>query len=133
MSDEVEMFRTQITRLKERVTELEHRLDSQNTLKVEAGLREFVESLDPSSHTERALYIAYYLEANRGLGNFTVADIEEEYRECRVKPASNMSDVLSRMEDQGWLLRDGTDGQANLWRLTASGQEAVEKEINNDA
>jgi hypothetical protein len=131
MSDEVEELRSQMNQLQERVTELELRLDGDEEPEAAEGIREFVESFDPTSHTERSLSIAYYLEMYRDKGNFTVGDIEDGYRECRVKPASNMSDVLGRMEGRNWLLRDGTNGQTQLWRLTASALETVE-EGNND-
>lgn len=133
MSNEVEELRTELTQLKERVTELEHRLNGESQPKSGKGIREFVETFDPSSHTERSLCIAYYLESYRGKESFTVEDIEEGYRECRVKSASNMSDVLGRMEDRDWLLRDGKDGNTQLWRLTATALETIEEEVNNGA
>ncbi|MFC6719172.1 hypothetical protein ACFQGT_02650 [Natrialbaceae archaeon GCM10025810] len=133
MSNEVEELQTQITQLEERVIELEQRLNGDEEPEATEGIREFVESFNPSSHTERALSVAYYLESYRGKETFDVADIEEGYRECRVKPASNMSDVLGRMEGRDWLLRDGTDGQTQLWRLTATALKTVEEEINNGA
>ncbi len=133
MSNEVNELRTQLLELKERVTELETRLNGQAKPEVADGIREFVESFNPSSHTERSLPIAYYLESYRGKESFTVGDIEEGYREIREKPAGNMSDVLGRMEDRDWLLRDGKDGHTQLWRLTATALETVEEEVNNGA
>lgn len=133
MSNEVEELRTQINQLEERVTELENRLDGSAEPEAIEGIREFVESFDPSSHTERALSIAYYLESFRDEERFTVGDIEDGYRECRVKPASNMSDVLGRMEERDWLLRDGKEGQTQLWRLTATALETIEQEVNDGA
>lgn len=131
MSEEVKELRSQVKQLQERVTELERHLDGKEEPEVADGIRKFVESFGPSSHTERALSVAYYLESYRGKENFTVGNIEDGYRECRVKPASNMSDVLGRMEDRDWLLRDGTNGQTQLWRLTATALETVEEEIND--
>ena len=58
-------------------------------------------------------------------------DIEGGYRECRVKPAGNMSDVLGRMEERDWLLRDGKEGQTQLWRLTATALDTDEEEVKN--
>jgi len=133
MSNEVEELRTQMNQLEERVNELERRLDGDVEPEVNEGIREFVESLNPSSHTERALGVAYYLETYRDKETFTVSDIEDGYRECRVKPASNMSDVLGRMAERDWLLRDGKEGQTQLWRLTATAIETFEQEANNGA
>ncbi len=131
MTNEVEELRAQVTELKERVTELENRLDGTAENESTEGIREFVESFEPSSHTERSLSIAYYLEHYRGKESFTVEDIEGGYRECRVKPAGNMSDVLGRMEERDWLLRDGKEGQTQLWRLTATALDTVEEEVKN--
>ena len=133
MSNEAEELRTQMNQLEERVNELERRLDGDVEPEANEGIREFVESLNPSSHTERALGVAYYLETYRDKETFTVSDIEDGYRECRVKPASNMSDVLGRMAERDWLLRDGKEGQTQLWRLTATALETFEQEANNGA
>lgn len=131
MSNEVEELQTQVSQLEKRVSELENRLNETTEPQVVQEIREFVESYDPSSHTERSLAIAYYLESYRDKERFTVGDIEDGYRECRVKPASNMSDVLGRMEERDWLLRDGKEGQTQLWRLTAIALETVEQEVDN--
>jgi hypothetical protein len=133
MSNEVEELRVELAELKERVTELETRLNGQTESEAAGGIRDFVESFNPSSHTERSLCIGYYFESYRGKESFTVEDIEEGYRECRVQPATNMSDVLGRMEDRNWLLRDGKDGQTQLWRLTANALETVERGVDNGA
>jgi TolA-binding protein len=132
MSNEIKQLQKQMNQLEERVNELEQRLNGSKEPEADEGIREFVESLNPSSHTKRALGVAYYLETYRNKEVFTVGDIEEGYRDCRTKPASNMSDVLGRMEDRDWLLRDGKEGQTQLWRLTATALETIEEEINDD-
>lgn len=131
MSEEIEELRTQVKDLQERVSELEQRLDGGGSQEDAGDIRQFVESLNPSSHTERSLAIAYYLETYRGQENFTVNDIEEGYRECRVQAAGNMSDVLGRMEGNNWLLRDGKENRKQLWRLTANGLDKVEEAIED--
>lgn len=127
MSEGTEALREHVAELEERVTELENRLDGTDNPAAGADLRGFVESRNPSSHTERSLYIAYYLETNREQDEFTVDDIEGAYRECRVQPAGNMSDVLGRMEEREWLLRSGKKGQTQVWRLTATALNTVEE------
>jgi hypothetical protein len=127
MSEEAEALREHVAELEERVTELENRLDGTDNPAAGADLREFVESHNPSSHTERSLYIAYYLETNREQDEFTVDDVKAAYRECRVQPAGNMSDVLGRMEEREWLLRSGKEGQTQVWRLTAKALNTVEE------
>lgn len=127
MSDSTEDLKEQVKELEQRVTELENRLDGTDKPTAGAGLKGFVEENNPSSHTERSLYIAYYLEMHRGLDEFTVGDIEDAYREARVQPAGNMSDVLGRMEDRDWILRAGTEGRTQLWKLTATALKTVEE------
>ena len=130
MNEGLEELRTQVEDLQERISELEQRLDGGRSQEATGDIRQFVESLNPSSHTERSLAIAYYLESYRGLENFTVNDIENGYHECRVQTGSNMSDVLGRMEGNNWLLRDGKENRKQLWRLTASGLNKVEEDID---
>jgi len=63
---------------------------------------------------------------------FTVNDIENGYTECRLQPPSNTSDVLGRAEDNGWLLRAGTEGRTTLWRVSAEGQDLIEHKLEQD-
>ena len=58
MSDSAESLEEQVEELEQRVTELENRLDGTDQPTAGANIREFVEENDPSSHTERSLYIA---------------------------------------------------------------------------
>lgn len=131
MSNSTEDLENKVEDLNQRVTELENRLSSNDQPTAGTDLKGFVEQKNPSSHTERSLYIAYYLETHRGLDEFTVSDIEDAYRECRVQPAGNMSDVLGRMEDREWILRTGTEGRSQLWKLTATALKTVEEGSDN--
>lgn len=123
---------TELDRLSERVAELERRMNGDTDLDYVGDLRTFVESFEPKSHQERSLAIAYYLERFRGEENVTVRDIKEGYRDCRVPSLNNPSQMLAEMEQKGWLLRDGTAGRTQLWRLTATAQELVEQRVNDD-
>lgn len=132
MSDEVQQLREEISELTERVDEIERRMNQEGEQTYTGDLREFVESFQPDSHTERSLAIAYYIEQFRGQENFTVDAIKDGYRECRVKSPANMSDVLGGMEENEWLLRDGKEERKQLWRLTATAQEEVEERIKDN-
>ncbi|MFC7044608.1 hypothetical protein ACFQH6_03525 [Halobacteriaceae archaeon GCM10025711] len=40
-----------------------------------------------------------------------------------------MSDTLANAENRGWLMRDGKDGQTQLWKVERSGEQYVEEVI----
>lgn len=61
MSDS-EDLEAKVAALEERVTALENILHDGGGEHDSTGIREFVISIDPSSHKERALAIAYYLD-----------------------------------------------------------------------
>lgn len=42
-----------------------------------------------------------------------------------------MSDVLAAMDEAGWIMLDGKDGQSKLRRLTGEGLDEVEDRIND--
>ncbi|MUV56247.1 hypothetical protein [Halogeometricum sp. CBA1124] len=121
----MEALSEQVEQLTKRVSEIERRIDGKEELSYTGSLRAFVESFEPESHTQRALVIAYYTEQFSERENFTIDDIKDGYRECRVKPPANMSDVLAGMGENDWLLRDGKQNGKQLWRLTSTAQSLV--------
>jgi len=129
---EVEELQQEVSELRKRVERLEERLQEGGPPVDASSLRPFVESTDPSSHTERALAIGYYLDFYMGEADFTVGDIEEGYTECRLQPPSNPSDVLGRAENNGWLVKTGSEGRTILWRVSAEGQRLIESKLEQD-
>ncbi|WP_135665199.1 hypothetical protein [Halorhabdus rudnickae] len=130
---EVEALETRVEELESRVNELEQLIhDGQGTDEV-TGLREFVNQINPSTHVERALAIGYYLEQYQGQENFTRADLEEEYRTCRVQKPANMSDVLANLREKEWAMPDGEKGQSKPHRLTADGLTQIEEGLSDGA
>jgi len=132
MSDTTDV-KARIEELESRVSELEKLIHDGQAGDGITGMREFVNDVDPGAHTERALAIAYYLDQYQGQENFTSTDIEEGYRTCRVQKPANMSDVLAGLEEQGWVMDDGEDGQARLRRLTTTGLAKIEEVTDNGA
>lgn len=127
MSNTAVDVEARIEELESRVSELEDLIHDGQAGDDVTGMREFVNDVDPDTHTERALAIAYYLDQYQGQENFTSKDIEEGYRTCRVQKPANMSDVLAGLEDQGWAMEDGKDGQTRLRRLTDDGLAEIEE------
>jgi len=130
MSDTADV-KTRIEELETRVSELEQLVHDGKASNDVTGLREFVDSIDPDTHAERALAIAYYLEQYQRQENFTSKDIANGYRTIRVQKPANMSDVLSDLEEKGWAMEDGKDGQTRLRRLTTDGLDVIE-EVTGD-
>lgn len=130
---EDENLRLRVEELEERVTELENRLDGGGDVQTADGISEFVQSVNPSNHQERALAIGYYYETYRDYENFTNSDIEEGYRECRIPRPGNIRDVMNKLNKQeGWTMEDGKDGRATQWIVSRDGQEWIEEARNNE-
>lgn len=129
---DMEELQQEVSELRKRIEQLEERLQENGPPADASSLRSFVESTGPSSHTERALAIGYHLDFYEGTNSFTVSDIEEGYTECRLQPPSNPSDVLGRAENNGWLLRTGTEGRVTLWRVSADGERFIENKLEQD-
>lgn len=125
-------LRRELNELKERVGELEEKIgDTPDTIDRSMDLSTFVQEFDPSSHPERAVAIAYYLEAYEDQDTFTVKDIRNGYEQCRFNPPANLSDALSSCEAKGWVMRKGKEGQTTVRQLTKSGIEEVEEVIED--
>lgn len=118
--------------LKSRVSALEAKLEKNPDIASRTmDISTFVQKFNPNTHPERATAIAYYLEHYEDQENFIKSDIEESYKQCRMKLPANMSDVLAGCEEKGWVMREGKDGQTNIRKLTMNGIEMV-KEVMDD-
>lgn len=119
--------------LRERVERLEVLIeDDAGSVEDVPDLPTFIVDADPSTHTERALLVAFYLEEYEGKTAFTTADIEEGYAEGRMQTPANLSDTLAGCTDREWMLEVGEDDetQAKRRRLTNDGVAAAEELID---
>ncbi|WP_276259902.1 hypothetical protein [Haloglomus litoreum] len=124
----------EIENLKKRVAALEAKLEENPGAANEAtDMQSFIREFDPSTHKERAAGIAYYLEEYENQDRFTTGDIEEGYRTCRMNLPANMSDVLNACEENGWVMRDGKEGQSTVRKLTMDGLDMVEEVMADGA
>ena len=131
--NEDEGLQSKVEELEERVTQLESRLDGAETVEVDEGISEFVESVNPSSHKERALAIGHYYETYRGYENFTNSDIEEGYRDSRIARPANIRDILSKLNRKdGYLIKAGKDGNTTQYRLSKKGQDWIKEARKDD-
>ena len=127
MEDELQKIRGELDALRSRVAELEKQIqDGGSAFTTASDLRSFVEATDPSSNTERALAICYYLEFHDDSKGITSRKLDERYKECRLPPPANSSDVLRRAGENGWLMRRDEEEGSTLWCVTADGQQIIE-------
>lgn len=121
----------EIEELKDRITRVEGLLEAEPERADDVqNLAVFIDDKSPSSHKERATVVGYYLEEIEGQDTFTTTDIEDGYRTARISLPANMSDVLGDAEDEDWVMRVGTSGQAQLRQLTQDGLTHVEAMSN---
>lgn len=127
-------LREEFEDLKERVSRLEELIESGEADSDDVvELREFVGEFDPGTYNETALAIGYHLDQHQGQDHFTREDIENGFRTARESLPANMSDVLAACESNGWMMRDGQDGQAQLRMLTGDGLDQVEEVLEGGA
>ncbi|ELZ96087.1 hypothetical protein C440_05340 [Haloferax mucosum ATCC BAA-1512] len=118
-------FKKRLSDLEDRVSSLEGQIAGQAQPASKSEIRSFVEDWDPDTHKERAVVIGYFIEHGRGENNFTVEDITDGYRECKIQEPANMSDILAGAEKEGLAMRDGKEGRLQNWVLTADGEKFV--------
>jgi hypothetical protein len=130
---ETEDLESRVAELETRVDELEQLIHDGHASDDVTGMREFVDEINPDTHADRALAIAYYLDQYHSQDNFTRGDLEDGYRTCRIQKPANMSDVMANLEEKGWAMDDGKDGQSRLRRLTKDGFAEIEEVIDDGA
>lgn len=128
---EQEDLEERVTELESRLSKLEKIINDGEEIKNPIGMREFVQKVDPDTHTERALAIAYYLDQYQGQESFSSGDIEAGYRTCRVKKPANISDTVSNLVDNNWAMDDGNEGRTRLRRLTNDGLNKIEEVLED--
>lgn len=133
-TEENDDLREEIETLKSRVSALESKLQEDPDIAEEfRNIRSFVGELEPGTHAERALAIAYYLENYEGKDSFTVREIESGYEMARMQKPANFSDVLSDCEEKDWMMRSGIEGQSQLRKLTNTGIDQVKNILENES
>ena len=95
--------------------------------KKEISIKEFILQKKPSSDVRKALTIAYYFEKFRQIQSFTIADIEEGFKEARETIPTNLSDVIAKNVRQGLIMetKERKNGK-KTWTVTNSGESFIE-------
>lgn len=132
MGSDSDELQEEVDDLKERVSRLEALLEEDPEVADEVvDIQTFIQDFDPSTHAERAVGIAYFLEQHEGRESFKTSDIEEGYRRIRMSLPANMSDVLNSGEENEWIMREGQEGQTTIRRLTIDGINMVEEALED--
>ena len=79
----------------------------------------------PSSHSEKLLLFAYYLEKYSKLESFSADDISRCYQETRIPGPRNVNDLIRKLPRE-YVMEVGAKGKKKAWRLTRQGIEYVE-------
>lgn len=90
--------------------------------------KEFLLKYAPKDDVSKTLLLAYFLEFMRGIGSFTVADIESAFREAREPVPENLNDKVYKNVKKGTLMdQPNQKGKEKAWTLTATGQRWCEE------
>lgn len=116
--------------LEARVSQLEEP-ESSNMEESVPELRGFVEATTPTTHTERALAIAYYLDHHQNAEQVTTETVTEGYTTCRVTKPANMSDVMAQLEKRELLLPVEHEGPGKAWVVSAEGEKTVQERCDS--
>ncbi len=88
-------------------------------------LNQLLEQKHPSSHSEKLLLFAYYLEKHSKLESFSADDIGRCYQETRIPGPRNINDLIRKLPRE-YVMEVGRKGKKKAWRLTREGIEYVE-------
>ncbi len=136
MSEVDEELVRRIVALEARVATLESKHDgskgmveSNKSVKVQS-IREFLLTKKLSTANDRTLALGYYVEQLSGQGYFSADDIKTAYRSAKQPGPKNINDTINKNIIKGFMMESGlADQPVKTWVLTASGEEYVEKEL----
>ena len=95
--------------------------------------KEFLLSKKFTTELDKTLALGYYLEYTEGATPFNTSDLTESFKSAREKPPKNLNDAVNKNISRGYIMED-PEGKDNkkAWVLTNSGEEFVEKWVNQD-
>ena len=98
------------------------------------SIREFVQKLGFTRHTDISLAFGYYLEKHSGTAVFTHADINNCYYEAKLE-SSNTSQMIIQNIKRGYLMQSKQKGEKgkNSYTLTSSGEEFIESKLSGNS
>lgn len=98
------------------------------------SIREFVQKLGFTKHTDISLAFGYYLEKHSGASDFTSADINTCYYEAKLE-TSNTSQMIIQNIKRGYLMESKKKGEKgkNSYALTSSGEQFIESKLSGNS
>ena len=94
------------------------------------SIKEFIISKNPKGDVQKALVIGYYLEKNKGMSSFNVANLEEGFRESKEQVPNNLNLIAIQNIKKGHFM-ESKEKKDNIksWSLTSTGEKFVENDL----
>jgi len=94
---------------------------------VENNLNEFLPRVDPRSHPQRVVAIAYHALHTGNENGLTTAEFIDAYKRARETRPKNMSDVIATCFRRGFLIDASQRKEgAKSWVITKTGEAYLE-------
>ena len=90
-------------------------------------LAEFTAARQPATHVNRVMTFAYFSLHSGDSSGRTVKEIEDAYKQVRVKKPQNIPDVIGQCMRRGLLVEADRKDGAKAWVITARGEAYVGK------
>lgn len=109
-------------------------LQSKSSVAKTLSIREFVQKIGFTKHTDVSLAFGYYLEKYSGTADFTPADINNCYYEAKLE-SSNTSQMIIQNIKRGYLMASKQKGEKgkNAYTLTSSGEKFIESKLSGNS
>jgi len=92
---------------------------------------EYVDELEPETHPQRFLTIAYYLHKQEGR-DMTYDDVKDYYQRVRWPTPKNLSDVMSDLIKDGFMEEAGKLNGKKAFRILRKGIKYVENKFRGE-
>ena len=92
---------------------------------------EYVDELEPETHPQRFLTIAYYLHRHGGR-DMTYDDVKDYYQRVRWPTPKNLSDVMSDLIKDGFMEEAGKLNGKKAFRILRKGIKYVENKFRGE-
>ena len=92
---------------------------------------EYVDELEPETHPQRFLTIAYYLHRHEGR-DMTYDDVKDFYQRVRWPTPKNLSDVMSDLIKDGYMEEAGKLDGKKAFRILRKGIKYVENKFRGE-
>jgi hypothetical protein len=118
-----------------RISQLESSFQTKPAVEIKKlSIKEFILGRNTKDDQQKTtLAIGYFLEKFKNYDSFNIKDIEQGFRDAKIKPPQNINDKVNKNIAKGFIMEtEGKKDNKKAWVLTATGEGIMDNNFKED-